>query len=240
MQRRGCFGRFGRRLPGLVEQSQHVRIEPTRAWPRLEMASHIGRIDGGDRLDQAGTHSFARICLATGRRHPPDEPVQADAVRGERRIALVGDRFAVDQGEGAQRRHGFVEPIFGEHRGQWLAEPFTGLGEQEQRDRFRRESCRVGDQRFDRRVEPRGLLDGERERPGHRQAIVIFGRRVPGIVEQPRRRRMEPPGVVGQRHLEPLAIGGGLFMRQRQAAKRLRQCLAAALRSSSRLVRAIR
>ena len=37
--------------------------------------------------------------------------MQHDAVGRDRKIAFVGDRLAIDQSEGAQRRHGFVEAV---------------------------------------------------------------------------------------------------------------------------------
>jgi hypothetical protein len=43
-----------------------------------------------------------------------------------------------------------------------------------------------------------------------------LGRRIAIVVEQSRRRRLEALAVVGQRFLQPLAIGGGLLVRQRQ------------------------
>jgi hypothetical protein len=58
--------------------------------------------------------------------------MQADRVGRDRRVALVDDRFAVDQGEGAQCRHGLVELlVLDEQRGQRFAEIFPRFGKQE-------------------------------------------------------------------------------------------------------------
>jgi hypothetical protein len=65
--------------------------------------------------------------------------MQPDRLGCYRRIALIGDRFAVDEGEGAQRRDRLVQPVVRELRGQRLAELFASLGKQEQRDRLGRE-----------------------------------------------------------------------------------------------------
>ena len=49
------------------------------------------------------------------------------------RVALVGDRLAVDQGEGAQRRHGLVEAVAFERGRERRAEFLPRLGKQKQR-----------------------------------------------------------------------------------------------------------
>jgi hypothetical protein len=72
------------------------------------------------------------------------------------------------------------------------------LPEQEQRDRLRRQQCRVHDQRLGGRVQPGRLLDRQAEGLRHRQAVVVLGRRVSLVIEQPRRRRREAPAVLGQ------------------------------------------
>ena len=104
--------------------------------------------------------------------------MQADAVGRDRRIALVRDCLAIDQREGAQRRHRLVEAVVGERRRERLAEFFARLGEQEQRDRLGRQQRGVDDQRLGGGMQLRRLLDGEREGLRHRQPVVILGRRV--------------------------------------------------------------
>ena len=97
----------------------------------------------------------------------------------------------------------------------------------------------MDDQRLGGGVELGGLVDGEREGLRHRQPVVILGRRVARVVEQPRRRRLEALAVFGERNVEPLAIGRRLLVRERQAAERLRQRLGLGA-LLSRPVRAIR
>ena len=93
-------------------------------------------------------------------------------------IALIHDRLAIDQRESPQRRHGLVETVAGERRGERLAEFFPRLGKQEQRDRLRRQQRGVDDQRLGGGMKLGGLLDGEREGLRHRQPVVILGRRI--------------------------------------------------------------
>jgi hypothetical protein len=54
------------------------------------------------------------------------------------RWLLVDDHFAVDKSESGQCRYGLVEAVSRETRGERLAEFFSPLAEQEQRDRLRR------------------------------------------------------------------------------------------------------
>jgi hypothetical protein len=68
---------------------------------------------------------------APGRRDFAYEAVKADRLRRDRRVALVDDCLAVDQGEGEQGRHGLVEAVPGEHRGERLIELLSRFGEQE-------------------------------------------------------------------------------------------------------------
>ena len=89
------------------------------------------RIDCGQSLDQCPPHLLPRFAVAAGSGDFADQAVQADRVGRDRRVALVFDRLAVDQGEGAQRRHRLVETVIGEQRGQPLAEFLARLGEQE-------------------------------------------------------------------------------------------------------------
>ena len=89
----------------------------------------VVRIDRRQRRDERAPCCFAGT-LAPRRRNLPHQTVEADSVGRDRRIALVRDRFAVDQREGAQRRHGFVETVAGERRRQRLAEFFPRLGKQ--------------------------------------------------------------------------------------------------------------
>ena len=81
------------------------------------------------------------------------------------------------------------------------------------------------DQRIGPGMQPCGFIDGESEGFGDRQTIVILGRRVPFRIQQFRRRRFQPARVFGERHIEPLAIGRRLLVRERQAAERLREHL---------------
>jgi hypothetical protein len=141
--------------------------------------------------------------------------VQPDSIRRHQRIALVGDSLAVDEREGAQRRHRLVQSVVRDLRRQRLAECFARLGEQEQRDRFRREQCCIGDQRFGGGMQLGGFVDGEGERLRDRQSAMIACGRVFRCVEQPPGRGIEPLAIVGQRDAEPLAIGRRLLMRER-------------------------
>jgi hypothetical protein len=63
--------------------------------------------------------------------------VQAYCFSDDLRVALVGDRLAVEERKGPQRRHGLVETVAGQRRSERLAEFFASLGKQEQRDRLR-------------------------------------------------------------------------------------------------------
>ena len=56
--------------------------------------------------------------------------MQHDAVGRDRKIAFVGDRLAIDQSEGAQRRHGFVEAVAFERGRERQAEFPPRLGKQ--------------------------------------------------------------------------------------------------------------
>ena len=131
--------------------------------------------------------SLPRFALAPRRRDLPHQAMQADGVGRDRRVALVHDRLAVDQREGAQRRHRLVEAVVGERGRQRLAEFFPRLGKQEQRDRLGRQQRGMDDQRLGGGMELGGLLDGEREGLRDRQAVVILGRRIA------RRRRAVAP-----------------------------------------------
>jgi len=83
----------------------------------------------------------------------------------------------------------------------------------------------MNDQRLSGKVELRRLLDGESEGFRHRQLVVVLYRRIPGGVEHSRRCSRETHPALGDRNLEPLAIGRHLLMGKRQAAQRLRQNL---------------
>jgi hypothetical protein len=151
--------------------------------------------------------------------------MQPDRVGRYRRVALVHDGLAIDEREGPERRQSLVKPVVRELRRQRLAEFVPPLGEQEQRDRLGREQRRADDQRLGGRMQLRGPVDGEGEGFRDRQMVLIFARRVLFRIQQFRRRRLQPACVFGERHLEPLAIGRRLFVRQRQAAERQRQRL---------------
>jgi hypothetical protein len=70
--------------------------------------------------------------LSTPRsRNLAHQPVQAYCFSHDRWVALVCDRRAIDQREGAERRHCLVEAVAGERRSEGLAEFFAGLGKQE-------------------------------------------------------------------------------------------------------------
>ena len=102
---------------------------------------------------------------------------------------------------------------------------FARLLEHKQWDWFRRQQCGVNDQRLGCTVKLSGLIDGEREGLRHRQPIMILRWCIARVVEQSRRRDFKSTAVVDQGHFEPLAIGGRLLVRERQAAQRLRQSL---------------
>ena len=82
-------------------------------------------------------------------------------------------------------------------------------------------------------MQPRRLVDRQREGLRHRQPVavllvkfgMVLGRRVLPGVEQPGRRGIEPSAIFGKGDRQSLAIGGGLLMRQRQAAERFGQIL---------------
>ena len=159
------------------------------------------------------------------RRCDAHQPMQPDRLRRHRRITLIGDRLAVDERKGAQRRDRLVQPVVRELRGQRLAELFARLGEQKQRDRFGREQRGIDDQRLGGGMQLGGFVDGEGERLRDRQAAMIVCGRVFGRVEQPRGRGLEPLAIVGKRDAEALAIGRRLLMREGQAAQRFRERL---------------
>jgi hypothetical protein len=149
--------------------------------------------------------------------------VQTDAVGDDRGLALVGNCLPVDQRERPQRRHRFVKPVAFEHTGERLAEFLAALREQKQRDRLRREQRGVHDQRLGGGVELCGFVDGERERLRHREAVVVLGRGVAGIVEEFGGGCGEAFRVFGKRQIEPLAIGRRLLVRERQPVERFGQ-----------------
>jgi len=88
---------------------------------------------------------------------------------------------------------------------------------QEEGDGPRRQQRGVDDQRLGRRVQFGGFVDRERKGLRHRQLVVVLCRCVARGVEHLRRGRGEAPVVLGERDFEPLAIGGGLLMGERQA-----------------------
>src|SRR5207244_10842370 len=133
------------------------------------------------------------------------------------------DRLAAQERKPPQRGHSFLKTIARERRSEGLAEFFTGLGKQEQRDGFRRQQRGVDDQRLGSRVEFGCLLDGKREGLRHRQPVVILGWGVALIIQQTRWRRRETAAIFGKRNVKPLAIGSGLLVGKRQATERLRQ-----------------
>ena len=118
----------------------------------------------------------------------PHQPMQTDRLGRYRRITLIGDRLAVDEGEGAQRRDRFVEPVAREIGRQRLAKFLAPLGEQEQRNRLRREQRRMKDQRLGGGIELGGFVDGEREGLRDGELVVIIERCVLFGVEQLDRR----------------------------------------------------
>ncbi len=99
--------------------------------------------------------------------------MQPDRFGCARPIALIGDRLAVDQGEGAQRRNRFVEAVAREIRRQPLAKFLPPLREQEQRNRLRREQRRISDQRLGCRMQLSGFVDGEREGLRDSELVVV-------------------------------------------------------------------
>src|SRR5437879_5658843 len=73
------------------------------------------------------------------------------------------------------------------------------------------------------------FFDGEREGFRDRAAVVVLLRGVLHTIQHDRRRSFKAPLVISKGNTDTLAIGGGLFMRERQASERLRQaesCLA--------------
>ena len=226
-----------------ADQIERERVEPPRARPGARVVEDVSRIDRRHRLDESPPRRLGRLALPPPRRDRAHQPMQPDRLGRDRRVALVGDRLAVDEREGAQRRDRLVEPVARELRRQRLAEFLARLGEQEQRDRLGREQRRIDDQRLGGGMQLGGFVDGEGERLRDRQAAVIFGGRVFGRVEQPRGRGLEPLAIFGERDAEPLAIGRRLLMRERQAAQRLRQrlglgALLVASRAGDEVVRA--
>ena len=104
--------------------------------------------------------------------------MQPDRLCRYRRIALIGDRFAIDEREGPQGRDRLVEPVVRKLRRQRLAELLPPFGEQEKRNRFGRKQRSVDDQRLGGGMQLGSFVDGEGERLRDRQAVVIFGRGV--------------------------------------------------------------
>ncbi len=72
---------------------------------------------------------IAPLALAPSKCDLAHQAMQADSVGRDRRVALVCDRLAVDQGERAQHRYGLVEAVAGDCRSKRLAEFFSRLGE---------------------------------------------------------------------------------------------------------------
>ena len=215
-----------RRRRVAADHRQREPVEPPRRRPGPGIVEGVLRIDRRQRLHEGALRQLARIAHPPRRRDLAHQPVQADGVGADRRVALVHDGLAVDEREGAQRRDRprRARRRRAPRRAARRASRAPSL-EQEQRDRLRRQQRGVHDQRLDRGMELGGLLDGEREGLRHRQPVVILGRRVARVVEQSRRRRLEALAVVVERLLQPLAIGGRLLVRERQPAERLRQGL---------------
>ena len=169
---------------GPGDEIERERVEPPRARPGARIVVHLARIDRRHRLDQNPPACLGRFARRRARRHRPHQPMQPDRLGRDRRIALVDDRLAVDEREGAQRRDRLVEPVVRELGRQRLAEFLPPLGEQEQRDRLGREQRRVDDQRLGGGMQLGGFVDGEREGLRDRQPVVILERRVLFGVEQ--------------------------------------------------------
>ena len=74
--------------------------------------------------------------------------MQTDRLGHDRRVALIGNRLAIDERERPQRGNRLIQPVAREQRRQRLAELLPRLGEQEQRDRLGREQRSVDDQRL--------------------------------------------------------------------------------------------
>jgi hypothetical protein len=113
------------------------------------------------------------------------EAVQADCFGGDRRVALVGDCLAVNEGENTQRRYRLVEPVAGEGRGQWFAKFLAALCKYEEGDRLWREQRGVNDQRLRGGMEHCCCLDRQGKGLRHSHLVVILGRSVLVGVEQP-------------------------------------------------------
>ena len=83
--------------------------------------------------------AFSRAKSEPSRCHLADESMQSDAISTDRWIAFVRNRFAIEQCEGEQRRHGLIKAVIHQSRDQRLAEFFSSFREQVQRNRLRRE-----------------------------------------------------------------------------------------------------
>ena len=165
--------------------------------------------------------AYCLSVIAPRCRNLTHEAVEPDCIGRDHRIALLHYLVALHQGKAAQRRNGLIQAFVHKRRGERVAKMFARLLEHEQRDWFRRQQSGVNDQRLGCTVKLSGLVDGEREGLRHRQPIMILRRCIARVVEQSRRRGFKSTAVLDQGHFEPLAIGGRLLVRERQAAQRL-------------------
>ena len=78
---------------------------------RRGLSEAVVGIDRRQHRDERAPHLLPRLPLAPRRRNLPHQPVQADGLGRDRRIALVRDRLAVHQRESAQRRQGLLEAV---------------------------------------------------------------------------------------------------------------------------------
>src|SRR5262249_32132354 len=187
------------------------------------MVENLAGIYGGQRLDQHATRVILSLSVAAACRHLAHQPMKANAVRRERRVAFVRNGLTVDQRETTQHGHRLVEPFARECRGKRLAKYRSCLGEQEYRDRLRSEQRGINEQRLSGGMNFRRFLDGERERLRYCHSIVVFHWRVARVTKELCWRSLKTPSVFGERNVELLAIGRRLLMRERESIESLRQ-----------------
>jgi hypothetical protein len=74
---------------------------------------NVSRIDRSGGFGKPMLRFFPRVAHAARGGDFAHQAVQADGVGRDRRVALIGNNFPVNERKGAQRRHCFVEPNAG-------------------------------------------------------------------------------------------------------------------------------
>jgi hypothetical protein len=103
--------RAARRVARACDQIERERVKQPRARPSVRVVVNGIWVNRGHYLEQRPQRPLSGFALQPRPRNRPHEPMQADRIGRDRRIALVENRLAINEPERSERRDRLVQPV---------------------------------------------------------------------------------------------------------------------------------